>query len=75
MQVLQGIQGYRDTGTQGYSDIGIQTYRDTGIHDYSDTGIHGYRDTGIQVLQEYRDTEDNMYTMIQGYNTFEQSLM
>ena len=31
VQVLQGIQGYRDTEIQGYRDTGIQGYRDTGI--------------------------------------------
>ena len=48
----------------------IQRYRDTGIQGYRDTEIQGYRDTEMQVLKEYRDTEDNMYTMIQRYNTY-----
>jgi len=67
MQVLQGIQGYRDTGTQGYSDIGIQTYRDTGIHDYSDSGIQGYMDTGIQGYRYYRNTGIQKIICIQWY--------
>ena len=47
-EILNRIQGYRDTGIHGYRDTRIQRYKDTRIQGYKDTGIKGYSDTGRQ---------------------------